>query len=82
MVAEEGVPGREGLGMGTVEPVFFLCPPLPPLLLVHMVVLCVWCICVCACIQSVCRGGGGVMGWGAAYELQLQCEQQQCQFYL
>lgn len=30
VVAEEGVPGREGLGMGTVEPVFFYALPWPP----------------------------------------------------
>lgn len=42
MVAEEGLPGKEGLGMGvgTVEPVF-LCPP------VHMCVVCGTYVCVC-----------------------------------
>lgn len=51
MVAEEGVPGREGLGMGvgTVESVF-LCPP------VHMCVLCVLHMCVYM-HASVCQGG-------------------------
>lgn len=65
MVAEEGVPGREGLGMGvgTLESVF-LCPP-------FIWVCCVRCTCVYmhACVR-------------VAYELQLQCEQHQCQFYL
>lgn len=43
MVAEEGVPGKEGLGtgMGIAEPVFFFFYLMPP---VHM--------CACACVSG------------------------------
>lgn len=64
VVAEEGVPGKvggRGMGVGTVEPVCFLCPP------VHIMHMCVF----CWMHASVCWDGGG------ADELQMQRERQQ-----